>query len=45
MKRLIYKLLKWSNNYNAARKGKIGRRIVRLAYGKTTGRLARRWLG
>jgi hypothetical protein len=28
---------------NAARRGKVGRRIARRVYGRATGRLARRW--
>jgi len=40
VKRLIYQLLKLSNDVNAVRRGKVGRRIARRAYGKATGRLA-----
>jgi hypothetical protein len=42
MKRLLYKLLALSNDVNAVRKGRIGRRIGRRLYGKATGRLAGR---
>ncbi len=45
MKRWAYRLLKWSNDINAVRKGKVGRRVARRIYGKATGRLARRWFG
>lgn len=41
-KSLIYKLLRLSNDVNAVRRGRVGRRITRRAYGKATGRLARR---
>lgn len=42
MKSLIYKLLRISNDINAIKKGKVGRRIGRRIYGKATGRLARK---
>lgn len=45
LKSTIYKLLKYSNDYNAVRKGKVGRRVQRRIYGKATGRLARKWFG
>ncbi len=38
-KSLIYKILKISNDVNAVRKGKIGRRIGRRASGKVTGKI------
>ena len=42
MKSLLYKALRISNDINAVRRGKIGQRIARRAYGKATGRLAAR---
>lgn len=45
LKTLIYKLLAVSNDVNAVRKGRVGRRVARRGYGKLTGRAARRWLG
>lgn len=42
MKSMIYKLLRLSNDLNAIRRGRVGRRIARRAYGRTTGRAARR---
>jgi hypothetical protein len=42
MKSLLYRLLRLSNDLNAVRRGRIGRRIARRAYGKATGRLARK---
>jgi hypothetical protein len=42
IKSLIYKLLRLSNDINAVRRGRVGKRIARRAYGKATGRLARR---
>ena len=38
-KTLIYRALKYSNDVNAVRRRKVGRRIARRAAGKTTGRL------
>lgn len=45
MKRLLYKLLRLSNDANAVRKGKVGRRIGRRVYGKAAGKAARRFFG
>ena len=45
VKRAAYKLLAFSNDVNAVRRGKVGRRIARRAYGRATGRLARRLFG
>jgi hypothetical protein len=47
MKRLIYKLLGLSNDLNAIRRGPraVARRAARRAYGKATGRLARKVFG
>jgi hypothetical protein len=42
MKSLLYKLLRLSNDLNAVRRGRVGRRIARRAYGKAAGRLARK---
>lgn len=42
MKSTIYKLLRLSNDLNAIRRGRAGRRIARRAYGRATGRAARR---
>jgi hypothetical protein len=38
----LYALLRPSNDVNAARKGRLVRRVGRRLYGKATGRLARR---
>jgi hypothetical protein len=40
--RQIYKMLRIRNDLNAVRRGKIGQRLARRAYGRSTGRLARR---
>lgn len=40
-----YRALKYYNDAKAVRNGKIGRRIARRAYGKATGRLARKIFG
>jgi hypothetical protein len=40
--RQIYRLLRIRNDINAVRRGTIGRRLARRAYGRSTGRLARR---
>jgi hypothetical protein len=40
--RTLYKLLAAYNDYRAVRRGRVGRRIARRAYGKAAGRLARR---
>lgn len=45
MKSLVYRLLGLSNDLNAVRRGRVGRRIARRVYGRATGRLARRLLG
>jgi hypothetical protein len=42
MKRLLYALLALSNDVNAVRKGRVGRRVARRIYGKATGRIAGR---
>lgn len=39
MKNLIYQLLKISNDINAVKKGKVGKRIGRRVAGKATGRM------
>jgi hypothetical protein len=44
-KRTAYRLLKYHGDYNAVRKNKVPRRIARRAYGKITGRVARRLFG
>lgn len=41
-KRTIYRWLKYSNDINAVRRGKVGRRVGRRVYGKVTGKWARR---
>jgi hypothetical protein len=41
MKRLLYALLRWSNDVNAVQKGKVGRRIGRRIVGRETGRWMR----
>lgn len=45
MKRMLYRLLRISNDVNAVRKGKVGRRIGRRVYGKGAGRIAKRIFG
>ena len=45
VKSVIYAALKYHNDYNAVRTGKVGRRIGRRIYGKATGSLARRLFG
>jgi hypothetical protein len=42
MKRLLYKLLALSNDVNAVKRGRVGRRVGRRIYGKATGRMAAR---
>lgn len=42
MKKFLYKALKISNDVNAVSKGKVGKRVARRAYGKATGKLARK---
>ena len=42
MKKLLYSLLKYSNDINAVKKGKVGRRVGRSIYGKASGKLARK---
>jgi hypothetical protein len=42
VKRLLYKLLALSNDWNAVKRGRVGRRVGRRIYGKATGRLAAR---
>ena len=37
-KSTIYKLLKWSNDLNAIKKGKVGKRVGRRVLGKATGK-------
>jgi hypothetical protein len=45
VKRLLYNLLGLSNDWNAIKRGRVGRRIARRVYGRATGRLARKWFG
>lgn len=42
MKRMIYKLLRISNDMNAIRRGKVGKRIGRRVAGRVTGKAIRR---
>jgi hypothetical protein len=44
-KRTIYRLLALSNDANAIRQHRVGRRIARRIYGRAAGRLARRQFG
>ena len=37
-KSTIYKLLKWSNDLNAIKKGEVGKRVGRRVLGKATGK-------
>lgn len=39
LKSMIYKGLKYSNDVNAIKKGKVGRRVGRRIAGKSTGKL------
>jgi len=39
LKSTIYKILRISNDINAIKKGKVGKRIGRRVFGKATGRL------
>ncbi len=41
-KTLAYRALKYSNDANAIKRGKIPRRVARRAYGKLSGRVARK---
>lgn len=43
--RTIYKTLRTINDLKAIKRGRIGRRIARRAYGRATGKLARRLFG
>ena len=45
MKRLICRLLRLHGDVNAVRRGEVGRRVARRAYGTITGRLARKLFG
>lgn len=45
VKSRIYRGLRVWNDVDAVRKGRIPRRIARRAYGRATGRLARKLLG
>jgi hypothetical protein len=45
LERLIRKALIYRRDVNAVPRGRVGRRIARRAYGKVTGRIARRWFG
>lgn len=42
MRKLLYALLRISNDINAINKGKVGKRIGRRAAGKVSGRTIRR---
>jgi hypothetical protein len=44
-KTLAYKALRTSNDINAVKRGKVGRRIARRAYGRASSRLARKLFG
>lgn len=41
----LYRIGRGWGDVDAVRKGRVGRRIVRRAAGKATGRLFGRWLG
>lgn len=43
--RTIYLILRTINDVKAIWKGRVARRVARRAYGKATGRMARRWFG
>ena len=40
-----YKFLKYSNDYNAIKKNKIGKRVARRGLGSIFGRLIGKWVG
>ena len=42
MRSFLYKLAKLLGDFNAVKKGKVGRRVGRRAAGKTTGKLFRK---
>jgi hypothetical protein len=44
-KSFLYRALRTSNDVNAVRRRRVPRRIARRAYGKVTGRIARRFFG
>lgn len=44
-KRNAYKALAISNDVNAVRKDKVGRRVVRRIVGRISGKAMGRWLG
>jgi hypothetical protein len=43
--RSIYKALRTYNDLKAIKRGRVGRRIARRAYGRVSGKLARRLFG
>lgn len=43
LKRNIYKALRISNDINAIRRGKVGKRIQRRVAGRVTGKGMRKW--
>lgn len=45
MRSLLYKLARLLGDYNAVRKGRVGRRVGRRAAGKLTGRWMRKLFG
>ncbi|MDD0822672.1 hypothetical protein ABES28_13240 [Bacillus licheniformis] len=45
LKNFLYSVLKISNDINAIKKGKVGKRIARRAVGKATGRAMNKWIG
>jgi len=45
MKRFLYRLLALSNDVNAVKRGRVGRRVGRRIYGRATGRVARKLFG
>jgi hypothetical protein len=45
LERFIRKALIYRRDVNAIRRGRVGRRVARRAYGKITGRLARKLFG
>lgn len=42
-KNLIYKILRISNDINAIRRGKIGKRVGRRVYGRMSGNMMRKF--
>jgi hypothetical protein len=44
-KTFAYRALRTSNDVNAVRRGRVGRRVARRTYGRAAGKLARKLFG